>query len=589
MTSILISILFLLATAIELFLIIRLKKNEAELEISRQFWYAIVLVVAIDCLVVGVIDIISIPINLLTATVIHVLISVVLYFYERKMGEKQSYRIDWFVFAGEVLIFIGGIYFFLKLKNVHAIPAFANSDAAVHFKNAMELYRNEHLPIMYLAPMINAFVFEFFSPWLKEISFIKIYSLVDIIIFISEIEFIWILISNKLNSVLKKALGFMFIGCYAALYPLNGFLYSFLYWGMAVVLIEMLMLIVEDIDREKYEIYLLVSAALVLNAITMCYMIFAPLIFIAFFAYELITEIGSRKKIDLKLIKNMLVVFAVPTILAIYYCYFKFLGGSVSEAKQIAMIPGAIYIEAWWDFLWLVPFVIYDAIKQIKRKSLSKEWIFAVVLGLAILVLAKLVIMNKFSFYYYFKFYYPMFMLCVLIAVRAVVEMVDEKNAALWAILIMYMIPCFLQFRNIENRLIATGTNIQQVNHTSNFFLLWSKNRELMHITIPVASEDEFEGYGWILDNLSDKDVPMLSNQEDYKSCYWYEGITGNNSSKYYGWNFKAKTIFDRINKDKDGYFCVRTNSVFYNTYKEQIERYDLVYQNSGLLVYKNK
>ena len=110
-----------------------------------------------------------------------------------------------------------------------------------------------------------------------------------------------------------------------------------------------------------------------------------------------------------------------------------------------------------------------------------------------------------------------------------------------------------------------------------------------MHITIPVASEDEIEGYGWILDNLRDKDVPMLSNQEDYKSCYWYEGITGNNSSKYYGWNFKAKTIFDRINKDKDGYFCVRTNSVFYNTYKKQIERYDLVYQNSGLLVYKNK
>lgn len=589
MNSVLISVIYLVSTVVEIILLMQIKKNNEKLEFTRWLLMTIILVIAIDTLAVGIIDVVKIPIKLFTVSIVHILASVLLYFYNKKNDNKQEYYIDKLSVVAEVLISIGLIIYLLKLKDISHAPAFLNVDGAVHFMNAMNLVRGRHLSWMYFAPLVNTVVIDFFSPWMKEIEYVKLFTLVDNLFLILEIEIVWVVINKKLNTRLKKIAGFILIILYTVQYPLSSFLYSFLYWGMAVLLMTGCIILAEDVDRETHRIELLIAWVLMLFTLTMCYMLLAPFMVLVVFLFEIYYEIKVRKTVNIKKVMAVLTIFSIVLGLGLWVGVYKLTGGDISAVFQFAKEQGSIYTEYYWQFVWLAPFIVYDGMRCIQNKKLKFEWIAEIIFVVSVLVLTPMVLKGWLSAYYFYKIYYPLFMFSIVIAASAIAQLIDEKNLLFPSMMVMMVIPFVMNFCFIENKLVSSPANIQTRNNSSNFFYMWNQNEFIRIRTEPNFSKDEMEGISYIMDNFPKDEVPMLAEFDDIVQCYWYMGITGNNSSGYIEKITELENIIEKISNRETEYVCVLRNSAFYSDHEDVLDDYSIVYENTGLIVYSTE
>ena len=102
--------------------------------------------------------------------------------------------------------------------------------------------------------------------------------------------------------------------------------------------------------------------------------------------------------------------------------------------------------------------------------------------------------------------------------------------------------------------------------------------------------EEYFEICNYVVEELeSDKEIPLLSTIENYSSCYWYEGITGNDSSDYYGWHYSLYDVQEKLENREVEYFVVYKNSPIYVQNAAYFMEFEWVYENELGFVAKTK
>lgn len=221
------TILFVASFVLLFISVFQIKKTNNILNGMSWLIISFVSILCYGTMTAGIINIIGIPVNIISVGIVYLITGTMLQIAISKGNARQRYLWELYDFLyvvvfGIIIFFVAGSYFTKSLQLM-----FYNSDAAVHFKNAMYVLRNEHLVNMYFAPLHNALLMEVFMPFVAEVNLYKIYILIDAAMFLLESAFFMVVIRDFVTTKAMKIIGLLIGILYMLGYPMNSYLYSF--------------------------------------------------------------------------------------------------------------------------------------------------------------------------------------------------------------------------------------------------------------------------------------------------------------------------------------------------------------------------
>ena len=582
------SVLYLLGEIgfyITLFL---LRKSEKKL--NGVIWLIITLLLEMcwSVLTAGILNLVHIPINITSIGLVYLVSAVLLGVKLYRDKEVQKYRWNVLDIVFTVLVFAGVTGIVLYKAGPQLGMTFHNSDAAVHLKNAVQFVQEEHLPTMYFAPFQLGMLIEIAKPVVAIYSYYKIFLLFDAFLFALEISLFVLYFNEYVSKRWMQVAGFFFALLCAAGYPMHSYLFSFYYWGLGVALMLCAAYLLQKYRRQEIRGgYALFALMLVCNGVTMCYMLFGPLTFVAVFFCLISIMRKEGTLVCGKNIVTMLQVFLLPTILAVYYCYVQFLQKQAMSASDVMTIDGGIYRELYANFILLIPFVLYALIRAFRKKQVEENTIFFITTAVCVLILFVLTYKDRMSGYYFFKFYYPLWVFAFALTFYGVLEMKKEHWESLLSYGALIVFLFVMHYGHIESKIIEHKKSLLAEEYASMFFNLYDNNKAWLVDAQPLFTETYMELCRYKVDHLSGEEVPLLSSQEGYAKCYWYEAATGEDCSDYYGWQNSYKEIIKKLKANGVKYVAVYREDSIYGEHASDFEKLERVYDNGTGCIWK--
>lgn len=507
---------------------------------------SIVLTMCHGALIAGVIDLVHIPVNLYSMMAVFALTAVVLWYFIRKSGEKQEYEWDKFDVIASAVITIGVWAVLMKIFTPELHYAYFNSDAGLHLKEATAIVRSGELFGMYFNHLYNALVIEMIMPFVKTVDWYKGYVLADCIFLWMEIMFFFVLIRRYLTTKVSKGLSLLVMVAYFMGYPFLSFYYSFVYWGLGTMLVAFVIIalrLYEEAEVErKYTIYMLMLGC---YGVMTCYMLFAPVTFVVVLFYLIVIARREGKIFSGKNVLLALKIFLIPTLLGGFYCLYGFFVSSGTSVSDALSNQGGIYTELYMDFFWtLFPvfFAIVHILKTKKRLTVDLTFFlgfFTFTGGMLMLTLTHFV-----STYYYYKSYYPLWMLCWLLTFYAVTVMLKQAKETLIAYLMLVSMFVFLCFSTFEYRVVTSRENITGGLHSTAFFTLFQNNWSFITREHGEQDPEKMDLYEYIIENYADEEmIPLMTENLDYGETYFYEGVVGYDFPDFYEWRHEEDEL----------------------------------------------
>ncbi len=542
-------------------------------------------------LAAGIINIVHIPINIYSIGLVYLITAVLLgvKIYREKNVQKYEWHLMDILFSLAVFFAVAVMVYRKAGPDFDLI--FINSDAAVHLKNAVSLVQTQKLPVMYFAPLQLGMILEVMMPAVPIYDFYKIFIVVDAVFFAIEIIFFFEFCREYFKNWRMKAVGVIMCIFYAAGYPLLSYLFTFYYWAIGVMLMGFAALLSRMYQKQEINrTYFLFLLMICCNGTVMCYMLIAPMMFIATFL-ALVSIVKEEGKLMTK--GNVLLalkVFLLPTLLAIYYCYFEFLNKEGKTASDVISTEGGIYRELYVNFLLLMPIVAYMVIRAIHKKKADINMIFFATTCFFVLVLFVLAGLKMVSGYYFYKFYYPLWFFAFVLAIQGIGELLDKQ----WEILAGYGVTCLflivMHYGNLEELVILSKANFQEENRAEEFFHLYDYNKSYLMITGSTFPDEYMDICRYVVDKMGgEENVPLISSPEKYEKCFWYEALTGNDCSEYYGWDYIFWEVKDKLEKHETEYFAVFKDTLIFQQNKDYFKKFEVVYKNKKGVLYRNK
>lgn len=577
------SIFFIVAFVLLFLGVFQYKKSNNQLNGVSWLMISFVAILCYGAMTAGLINMIHIPINIFTVGVIYFVTGVLLHLQIRAEKARQQYRWELYDFVYcavlAIIVFIlMGKYFTTDIQ-----LTYFNSDAAVHFKNAMSVVRTEMMANVYFAPLHTALIIETFMPLVAEANFYKIFILTDSAMFLLELLFFMVVVRDFISSKAVKIISIIVAIVYMVGYPLNGFLFSFYYWGMGVMLIGFFLIMLmyyrtQEIDRRISLLGMMLCSAV----LPVTYMIFGPIMYIAAFITLVLIRQREGMIFTLENVFLALKVFLLPTCMAIYYCLFSFLIPAKLTVGGVLSINGGVYEELYINFIWTLPFVIYMFIKMFREKQINEVLIGLLCFGAVALGMCVLIYNGQFAPYYFYKLYYPLWFFSFVLTVQALEDLWSKSRDLLISMLTVFVFLACMFLGSVEARIINSGSDLISIDKSSQVFDIWTFNRWLWQGRGIKFPQQYLDICNYVLEDLKDeeKDVPLLVTQENYLTCYWYEGITGEYCADFYGWFCEFEQIEENIANGAVNYIVVFKDTPMYTLHAEYFHQFEFVYEN---------
>lgn len=440
-----------------LFLII--KKRDDKIDIIPQICIVFLCILAYQTLESIVLSFISIPIKLSILSIINFIFIIVLSIGIRKKG-IQSFKIEKKdIIVTAILIIIVSLISYYDVGKIENIRYYS-TDASIHYIAAKEFYQNDKLlyktegtesptQMMPVAYTNVGLTFKALEPIIGEMNFYKIFILFDITIFLFSAILFYFIIKDKITTKIHTLIGLAITIIYLVGYPLNNLLSGFYYLGVGCLSINGILYILKHKEYNKRITLALLNTTLILS-----YSLFAPVVYLSIFIYDLINTHKKYNKIfNKEFIINTIVTLIIPGIIGVLYL----LAPNISAVKYIA-VDGYIHKKLLTNIIFFVPFAIYFIFKRIKEKDLDYKTIYLITLVIYILILFIGTKLNLVSQYYFYK------------------------NAhILWAIVLICFFEGFIEFTNKyeKQKYIA---NIYIIVYVSLALLTLITNRHLLSI-----------------------------------------------------------------------------------------------------------
>lgn len=501
--------------------------------------------ICMGSILAGVVSLLHIPVNIYTMSAIYALLAGLTAFQIRKEGMVQKYEWEKFDFAIIALVTVAVAAICIKIFSPQLLYCYYNSDAGLHLKEATAIVRSQKVTNMYFLHLQNAMFIEMAQPFLRIADWYKAYIFGDCFFLWVETLFFVAFIRRYARTASSKAFAVLLTVCYFLGYPFFSFYYSFGYWAvgsMYVGFLIMAMRLYEEakVERKITEFMLMLGCFGVMTS----YMMFAPAAFMAVFLYLLIVAKREGKVFTKKNVLLALRVFLLPTAMGLYFCLYGFFISSGTSISGALTNAGGIYMELYMDFFWTIFPVLFVLASALKRKKFTPDVLFFLIFFAFTAGMLLLSLTHHVSAYYYYKTYYPLWMLCWVLTAKAVSVMLQQAKETLVAYSAMVAFFVLLCFGQIEYRVVTSTEKITGAMHSTAFFTLYQHNWSFITRGHEGLDNSVFDLFQYVQDNLSDeKMVPLLTEERDYGQTYLYEGASGYDFPDFYEWRHTKKEL----------------------------------------------
>lgn len=552
-----------------------LKKNDKK--INAVLWLPLNLVlsygaIAFACAIVNFI----LPINLLTVSVICLILAGALWYLIYKNGKQQYYFkvCDLIVF---VLFIAIACFYGYKQFGADLMPIYETSDPGVHLQQAVSVVQNQEVHTMFFAPLLNALCFEFFGLFVSEVAYFKLFILTDIAMFALSGIVIYSCMALRAKNIKYKLCAIFLTVVYMLGYPLNNMVFGFVYLGISVTLIVALMAFARCyINDEFNHTFTVFSLMILCFSIALCYSLFAPPVFFALLIASAI-KFGRQKKLfTLAFVYEQLKIFLLPCAMFLWYVLVSKSAHSVSALAT----DGYIYKDLYSNFFLLIPPSVFVTYRTIKKKEFGFAQILFVILLAMMLVVLVLGLKGVFSAYYYYKLYYPLWAVCIYLTYIAIDEL-GEQNLSFVATSFACLTTAFIiAISGVDTTIQEKNVQFNPLSGAYRLFNVYQFNESKIITNDNADRKEEWrkkiELYFYVKENNLDKDG-QVHIAADWMQTYWYEGITCQPIDIYY---WKDPILTMQTVKESD-YVVVLYNSEMYNQNKEYFDNLEILLANS--------
>lgn len=587
------SIMFLCLFVLLYFVMLLYPKTDGRLNIVKQVFIVFFMELSLFVIPSFLLKIkyVTLDLNIMSCQCILFIVPMLWKIYKKK--KRQLFYLDKRDLLNVLVVSALFLIFFLSVFSVDLNLCYAHSDIANHFDMAMDLVRgnNGSVGSMFFSALINATLINVSKPFLPELYYYKAFIIGDAMINWLGWMMFYVLLSHFLKDEKRKKLYPIAMILFYIGYPLYSYYVSgSLYWTLGVLFIGYIMYIL-DIYKKQKDNRKILEAVIVLAicALGVSYMLFVPIAFIATFVYLLVVYYEEGNLFNIECLKTLVKMFGIPAILLIACVLLWTRSGSA--ILSFLQTQGSIYSNLYTDFLIFVPFVIYNFIEIIKKKKINCVHIFTYTFTVFTAISLLLCHEEIISRYYYYKLYYPLWMLFCLEAFIAIECLIRKKEYFFVYYLFMFVLPIFLQGLDIEDRIIEKNPKMQQEESRSVFFPLQGSIWPYIEDGISAKEEEVLDISKHILDCYSSDDgyvVPCVGSKDNQVALSWYDGITGNTSYPYF-----RKFIADGFSPELEAMlqyyadcFVVFKNTNVYKDYQSVLEKYTIDYENEVAVVY---
>lgn len=347
----------------------------------------------------------------------------------------------------------------------------------------------------------------------------------------------------------QKIAGIVVTAFYIFGYPLYALMFGFVYFGDAVTVICLILLLLKMYEASELKhLWILILLNLGLFGIFTTYTMFVPSVFLGVFIDVLVIQKKLGNKIISKeSVVELFKVFIFPCVLGMAHAYVNL--KEVSSGGGIGN-DGGKYFDLYSNFVLLAPFVLSSLIKRCKRHQFDGMfWMFVTTIAFTGLFLAGSWF-GIVSTYYLSKMYNIIWLLCFVMMMEEIVELSRYNKefmnafAAVVFVLSVFVIVDADQKLN-EKQYIQTGANgfLNIYWFNGNFFL-----------SQPFIDNDEIALYQECHDVTEQMDDGEMLYVGDEIHANWFKAFTNQTEIEI---NEDISVIQDRIIDGSYKYICV--------------------------------
>lgn len=501
--------------------------------------------ICMGSILAGVISLVHIPVNIYSMAVLYGLLAAFTAYQIRREGMVQEYEWEKFDFLVIALVTVAVAAISIKIFSPQLTYCYYNSDAGLHLKEATAIVRSQKVTNMYFLHLQNAMLIEMVQPFVRIADWYKGYVLGDCLFLWVETLFFVALIRRFARTKASKAFALVLTVAYFLGYPFFGFYYSFGYWAFGGMMVGYLVIALRLYEEAKMERKLSVFMLMLgcFGVIT-SYMLFAPVAFVAVFCYLMIVAKREGKVFTKKNVLLALRVFLLPAAMGLYFCLYGFFISSGTSITGALGNSGGIYTELYMDFFWTIFPVLFVLVSALKKRRFTPDVLFFLAFFAFTAGMLFLTLTHHVSTYYYYKTYYPLWMLCWVLTAQAVSVMLQQAKETLAAYCTMVALFVVLCYGKIEYRIVTSTENITGAMHSTAYFTLYQHDWSFITRGHQGLNDSVFDLFQYVADHLSEeKMVPLMTEENDYGQTYLYEGATGYDFPDFYEWRHTTEEL----------------------------------------------
>jgi hypothetical protein len=424
---------------------------------------------------------------------------------------------------------------------------------------AREIINSQQVTGMYFSPLLNAILLEIISPFISILKLYKGFILIDFLMLSLSGIIFYITINKFLKNSFMKISGMLVTLFYMLGYPLNNMIFGFFYLGLGVTLICSLFFLIDCFLRNEIELkQITILVGLVTLGIILCYMLFAPVIYLATFICLIFYFFDKKQLFSSQFLKTSLVTLFIPGVIGLYYDYVLFfLQGGRQPAESI-QAEGYIYRDLYSNFMLILPIAIFGLVKIVKKQRNNiATFTFSILLCfMGVLLIGGL--NGKVSSYYFYKNHYLLWMTLNYLLIIGLFYLSQYSKAFISIYFSIWAFLACINFLGIENKIYDNNYLFDPVIKSSTFFDIYNFNKFILD-TRPTYDNNKIELYKYVYSNLIDhsNDETRIPFAGDWLDCYWYEAITNQigNTDRY--WTIGSDVFIDEWEAGKLGNYII--------------------------------
>lgn len=484
-----------------------LKKSNKKLNIVTWLVIAVGLLICYNVFISWVYTILHIPINILTITLINIVVGTGLIYNAHNSG-KQKYYINLFDVIGLVLLSIFAVL--ICYKNFQGFNiAYETTDPSIHYYTSkcfaignsllstdatkIPYYGNFDtvMPIFY----VNCgLLMKSVSSFVNSFDYYKIFVLSDsIVLWLTGAMFY----ASLINKCKKLPLKIILAGAsmlYLYGYPLNGMEFGFSYLCLTIVVINLLIIIVDLFEQFTFDegligkIFIYIALFLLIFNVYFGYYLFVPYTYSSVFLYICYIMYKRKLLFTKYTVLTLSVLLLVPfTMGCIYFLLPGIMASGETEIGAIVS-EGYIYRDLYSNVIFFLPFVIYMIWNSLKSKTF--EAYLSIAFLVVILILFLLGYKGKASSYYYFKNYNVLWLICFYSFIYTAIKFnKTEAINLIYGISVIYILTFASWYNNFDEKITENNLLFNPHPTMANYFDIYVSNRNNLNHSFRISNE----------------------------------------------------------------------------------------------------